>query len=334
MSRVSHVARAVARLGGGTLARRWRRATGAPGRAIVLMYHRVSDDADYLGLAVPPAVFARQLEVLQARARVVPLAQLVACLEDRAPLPEDLAAITFDDGYHDNLDTALPILQAHRLPATVFVTTGFVDGTAAPAGERLRAACEALWRRGASPDAWSGREPVDARVRRVLAAPGSLPALARLRQALKALPRDGADVLAALEAMVGDPPRGPRAMLDWEGVRALANAGIEIGSHAVSHGVLARMAPAEAEDEIQASKRRLEGELGRPVAGFAFPNGGRDDFSAAHLASLRRAGYRYACTAETGWNAPGCDVYRLRRIGVGNDSRALLDLKLALGRAA
>jgi peptidoglycan/xylan/chitin deacetylase (PgdA/CDA1 family) len=324
----------MARLGGGTLARGWRRATRAPGRAIVLMYHRVSDDADYLGLAVPPAVFARQLELLRMRARVVPLAELVARLADPAPLAEDHAAITFDDGWRDNLETALPILRAHGVPATVFVATGFVDGTVAPAGERVRAVCEALWRRRTPATAWSGRDRVDARVRGVLAAPGSLRALARLRQALKELPRDGDAVLGALERLVVDAPPGRAAMLDWDGVRALAQAGVEIGSHAVSHTILARMTPAEAEDEIAASKRRIESELGRPVAGFAFPNGKRGDYTGAHLASLRRAGYRYAGTAETGSNAPGCDAYRLRRIGVGKDSRALLDLKLALGRAA
>lgn len=306
----------------------------APGRAIVLMYHRVSDEPDYLGLAVAPAIFARQLEVLRSRVRVVPLAQLVARLAHGAPLADDEAAITFDDGYRDNLETALPLLRAHGLPATVFVTTGFVDGASQPTGERLRAVCETLWRRRTPPLAWTGQEPVDVQVRRVLAAPGTLHLLARLRQALKELPADGERVLATLEAIAGEGPRPRGSMLDWNGVRALADAGIEIGSHAVSHGIFSRMGRAQAEDEVRASKRRLESEIGRPVTGFAFPNGRRGDFLPEHLTSLRRAGYVYACTAETGCNLPGCDAYQLRRIGVGNDPSELLDLKLALGRAA
>jgi peptidoglycan/xylan/chitin deacetylase (PgdA/CDA1 family) len=334
VSRVSHLARVVARFGGGTLARSWRRARGAPGRAIVLMYHRVAEEPDYLGMTVAPAIFARQLEVLRNRARVVPLAELVARLADATPLAEDQAAITFDDGYRDNLDNALPLLQAHGVPATVFVSTGFVDGTSGPTGERLREACEVLWRRRTPPAAWTGRDGVDAHVRSALAAPGSLPVVARLRQALKELPGDGERVVAALEAMAGARQGSRRLMLDWDGVRALADAGIEIGSHAVSHGILSRMSLADAEEEIRASKQRLESEIRRPIAGFAFPNGGREDFLAEHLTGLRRAGYRYACTAETGCNAPGCDAYQLRRIGVGNDSSDLLDLKLALGRAA
>ena len=70
------------------------------------------------------------------------------------------------------------------------------------------------------------------------------------------------------------------------------------------------------------------------MTGFAFPNGRQGDFVPEHLATLREAGYAYACTAETGANLPGCDAFALLRIGVGNDSDALLDLKLALGRAA
>jgi peptidoglycan/xylan/chitin deacetylase (PgdA/CDA1 family) len=334
VSSVSHLARVVARLGGGTVARSWRRARRAPGRAIVLMYHRVSEDPDYLGMTVAPATFGRQLEVLRSRMRIVPLAELAARLGDPTPLEGDHAAITFDDGYRDNLDVALPLLRTHGLPATVFVSTAFVDGTARPAGERLREACEALWRQGVSPATWPGREPVDAHVRDVLAAPGSLPPVARLRRALKALLGDGERVVAGLEAMAERRGGVGSLMLDWDGVRALARAGIEIGSHAVSHGILSRMALGQAEEEIRASKRRIESEVGRPVAGFAFPNGRRDDFFAEHLATLRGAGYAYACTAETGCNAPGCDPFRLRRIGVGNDSGELLDLKLALGRAA
>jgi len=335
MSRASQLARMAARFGGGRIARGWRRATGAPGRAIVLMYHRVSDEPDYLGMAVAPGVFAKQLDVLRTRTRVVALGELVARLKDAGPLAEDMAAITFDDGYQDNLDQALPLLRRYGLPATVFVSTGFVDGTAHPTGERLRAVCEALWRAKTPASAWTGDAPVDLKVRAALACPGSLETLIQLRQALKTIPAtDGERILASLEAMAGGTTASRGLILDWDGVRALADAGIEIGSHAVSHAVLSRLDVGAANDEIHASKQRLEREIGRPVAGFAFPNGRRGDFLPEHLTTLREAGYAYACLAETGSNLPGCDAYQLRRIGVGSDSGEVLDLKLALGRAA
>jgi len=334
MSGVSRLARVAARAGAGTLARSWRRATRAPGRAIVLMYHRVSDEPDYLGMAVAPGVFRRQLEVLRRRARVAPLLDLVRRLSGGAPLEHDLAAITFDDGYRDNLDVALPILRSAGVPATVFVSIDFIDGTRLPAGERLRAACERLWTRRTPPGAWTGGGAAAAEVRAMLATPGALDAVARLRQTLKPLADGGEAVMTALDAMAADGTPGTSPMLDWDGVRALAAAGVEIGSHAMSHGILARMDHADAAHEIRASKVRLDAELGRPVVGFAFPNGRRGDHLPVHGVALREAGYVYACTAETGINRPGCDAYQLARIGVGNDPVDLLDLKLALGRAA
>jgi peptidoglycan/xylan/chitin deacetylase (PgdA/CDA1 family) len=251
-------------------------------------------------MAVAPGVFRRQLEVLRRRARVAPLLDLVRRLSGGAPLEHDLAAITFDDGYRDNLDVALPILRSAGVPATVFVSIDFIDGTRLPAGERLRAACERLWMRRTPPGAWTG----------------------------------GGAAAAEVRAMAADGTPGPSPMLDWDGVRALAAAGVEIGSHAMSHGILARMDHADAAHEIRASKARLDAELGRPVVGFAFPNGRRGDHLPVHGVALREAGYVYACTAETGINRPGCDAYQLARIGGGNDPVDLLDLKLALGRAA
>jgi peptidoglycan/xylan/chitin deacetylase (PgdA/CDA1 family) len=148
------------------------------------------------------------------------------------------------------------------------------------------------------------------------------------------MPADGERVVTCLEVMAGERASLGDLMLDWDGVRALADGGIEIGSHAVTHAILSRMEARQAEEEIRTSRRKLEAEIRRPVVGFAFPNGHRGDFLTEHLASVRDDGYLYACTAETGCNLPGCDPYLLRRIGVGNDSGALLALKLALGRAA
>jgi peptidoglycan/xylan/chitin deacetylase (PgdA/CDA1 family) len=326
------LARGLARAGLPALAWRLRRVGRRGGRGLILMYHRVSDEADLLDLCVPPATFDRQLAMLKRRVRVVALRELVERLAAAEPLPEDLAAITFDDGYRDNLEIALPILQRHGLPATVFVTSGFVDGTARPRAERLEDALRVLWRRHADAGAWRATvAATDDLTRATLARPASTAALLRLEHALKGLAwEDGERVLGELERLAGDRTSSPTAMLDWPAVRALASQGIEIGSHTVSHVILARAPLDHAERELRDSKARLEAEIGRPVVGFAYPNGNAGDFTAEHVALVRRAGYGYACTAERGANAPGDDAFRLRRIGIGRDSRALLDLKLAL----
>lgn len=334
MSPLAEVARIIAPFGASGLARTWRRLRGSAGRAMILMYHRVSNETDYLGLSVAPDAFSRQMQALRRSTRVEPLVELVERLARPEPMAHDVVAITFDDGYRDNLEHAAPILRSLRLPATVFVSVGFVERTAWPAGERLARAFAELWRSKVPPDAWHGDDGLATRVRSALARPGTMEELVLLRQLLKQLPEGGEHVLSALEDLAGSRTRDDRLMLDWDGVRALSAAGIEVASHAVSHKILATIGRADAEEEIRSSKARLESEIGRSVAGFAFPNGHAGDFLPEHLAMLRHAGYAYACTGETGYNLPGADPYRLKRIGVGRDSPELLLLKLAIGRAA
>jgi len=299
------------------------------GRAIVLMYHRIADDDD--DLCVPPATFDRQMELLKARVRVLPLGAIVRRLASVLPLTTDIAAVTFDDGYRDNLDLALPILERHGLPATVFVTTGFVDGTRRPAGERLRAAVTALRVCGGGAGAWPERDATDRLVRAALAERDVRRCIATLHTHLKRVPAAHSErVLDEIERLAGSPPSANR-MLDWEAVRCLARRGVEIASHTITHPILSRVSLERAEHELCESKRRLEAEIGQPVSGFAFPNGQAGDFTADHITILQRLGYAYACTAQRGVNRPGSHPFSLRRLGIGADSGALLDLKLAIG---
>jgi peptidoglycan/xylan/chitin deacetylase (PgdA/CDA1 family) len=100
---------------------RWFRRRGGPA---ILMYHRIATpDADPWGLSVSPKRFAEQVRVLRARRTMLAMDDFVARLQSR-DLPHDAVALTFDDGYLDNLRQAKPILEAAGVPATVFLTTG------------------------------------------------------------------------------------------------------------------------------------------------------------------------------------------------------------------
>lgn len=91
----------------------------------VLMYHRVAHLAAYDQLTVSPERFAQQMQELSAH-NVVSLEDGLRAIQ-AGPLRKPLFAVTFDDGYLDNLTEALPILQRYRIPATIFVTTQFCD---------------------------------------------------------------------------------------------------------------------------------------------------------------------------------------------------------------
>jgi peptidoglycan/xylan/chitin deacetylase (PgdA/CDA1 family) len=106
-------------------------ARGRPGRPglRILFYHRVSDDPD--PLAVPPRRFAAQMDVLGAEGyRVVDVVEAGRLLAAREPL-DGIVGLSFDDGYRDVAEHALPVLERRQFRATVFVSTGVVDGTAA-----------------------------------------------------------------------------------------------------------------------------------------------------------------------------------------------------------
>lgn len=93
----------------------------------ILMYHRVARLPRSDQLTVSPERFEEQMALLARSRRVVSLAEVVRLLHGRERVA-DAVAVTFDDGYRDNLTLALPILEKYRVPATIFVTTDFCDG--------------------------------------------------------------------------------------------------------------------------------------------------------------------------------------------------------------
>lgn len=318
-----------------TLLRKVNGVNKARGRALVLMYHRISNEPDYLGLCVAPDIFHRHLICLKQRAQVLPLSELVKHVSSNESLGGDIAAITFDDGYRDNLEVALPILAQHELPATVFVTTDFIDGREQPVGERLQCSFESLWCQGIAPDTWDGIGDyrIDRLVRAALTRPGSSAALRRLAFALPRLQWDHTKALVELlERQAGVSQTASSRILDWKGVSELARRGIEIGSHSVSHAILSRIPRERAEYEMLVSKQRIEKRIGSEVRAFSFPNGSPEDFTDQNVQYLEQLGYTYACTTQRGVNRAGTNPYRICRIGVGNDSERWFDLKLALGR--
>jgi peptidoglycan/xylan/chitin deacetylase (PgdA/CDA1 family) len=106
---------------------RWLRSRFSGG-ALILGYHRVAEARHDPGaMCVSPRHFAEQLAVVRDCARPVSLRQLLAML-DNGRLPRRLVALTFDDGYADNLSHAWPLLDQYEVPATLFVATGYIGG--------------------------------------------------------------------------------------------------------------------------------------------------------------------------------------------------------------
>jgi peptidoglycan/xylan/chitin deacetylase (PgdA/CDA1 family) len=321
-------------------ARRVERLLRGPQRPelLVLYYHRVADlEQDPQLLAVSPRNFAAQLRELRRGYAPLGLREALARLAE-GRLPPRAVALTLDDGYADNLTTARPLLEAERIPATVFVATGWLDGAAEfywDEVERLLLQPGRLPRRLWLDDGTHGRgwdlgrhadytarererhsgwtvlrraPTARHRVYRELLA--HLDGLDRSRRAvaLDAL-RTQAGVTATVRAT-------HRPLVRGEVARLAAGNLIEIGAHTVSHARLSWLPGDARRREVASSKRELEEALGRAVTAFSYPFGQLDDYDAATVAEVRRAGFSLACTTAPDLAAPGVDPLLVPRYGV------------------
>jgi peptidoglycan/xylan/chitin deacetylase (PgdA/CDA1 family) len=283
----------------------------------IVMYHGVAAEPlpvfNWCQLAA--SEFARQAELLAQEYTALPLSEAIDRLERRAPLPERAACITFDDGFRNVLTTALPILDRHQLPATMFLVTGAM-GTGQPAWtDRL---FYALLTTSRGQVRHGGRTwPLSTPCERAAAYKG-------LTQRLKQLPVEVKDESVGELARELGRPEVPRdsalASLNWEEVDALRTTGlVEFGSHTHTHPVLSRCSLARQEHELRASRDVLRGRLGWAEL-FAYPNGSRADFTPATQDLLRRLGYRCGVTTIPGLARQGDDPYELCRVHVGADT--------------
>jgi len=227
----------------------------------------------------------------------VSLAEALDAMARRAPLPPRAVALTFDDGYADNLALAAPLLGDLGIPATFFLAPDFLTGATRPWWEQLAAALAATPARTVR----VGTETFE-RTR-----PGADRAVARaVAGRLKGLDRAGREAFVAsllddLDARDGRDEVLAELMLDWAGARRLAAAGHGIGSHSMGHAILANESPAAQLDDLARSRRLLSEALDVDVRLLAYPNGTARDYDATTVEAAASAGYDWALTLRPGF---------------------------------
>jgi peptidoglycan/xylan/chitin deacetylase (PgdA/CDA1 family) len=273
----------------------------------VLAYHRVLPERDALLAGEPHAEeFEHRMRWVKANFNVLPLIEAAHALkQDR--LPKRALCITFDDGYADNFTVAAPILRRLGLPATFFVTTGYLDGGCMFNDVVIEAVRHAGSVELDLDDLGLGRHPLGSYEQRIRAVHRVLVRLkyfeveCRARVAREISRRAGGRVRTDL-------------MMTSEQVRALRAAGMEIGAHTMSHPILADIPLAQARHEMAASRARLEQITGAPVRLFAYPNGiPRRDYYGEHAALARDLGFDAAVSAAWGAARAGDDLYQIPR---------------------
>lgn len=273
---------------------------------LILTYHRVLSAVDPLRRGeITQAALARHAVVLRRWFNVLPLSQAWRRTLEGS-LPARAVAITFDDGYADNAELALPILKRQGLTATFFVATGFLDGGRMwndTIIESLRHAPPPLDLRDldggmlASDDVTARAEAVE----RVIGAWKRLPPAERQRR-----------VDALVARAHANPPDD--LMMRSNQVRELARAGMEVGAHTVTHPILRSISDDQAAAEMSESRSSLEALTGTRVGAFAYPNGRLgDDYDARHAEIARRVGFDLAVSTNGGSARAESDPYQLPR---------------------
>lgn len=303
------------------------RLAGGGQRLLVLIYHRVLPRPDPMYPYDPDAgAFRRQMETLAEDFRVLPLAEALR-LQQQGRLPAHAIAITFDDGFADNVTQALPVLRALDLSATFFIATGYLGGGFMfndAIIEACRQAPGGVWATG---DARFGDVRVDSWESRYQAALAMIENLKYEDAGLRAESARG-----LLESAGAQMP--PGLMMTHAQLRELRAAGMDIGGHTRSHPILARIEESSAELEIAGGRSDLVDISGGPVDLFAYPNGrpGRD-YGPRDVALVRRLGFRAAVSTAWGFADRRSDPLQIPRVGSWGDSMWRFSGRLALARA-
>lgn len=283
----------------------------------ILMYHRfgVANSERRLG----SKTFENQLKILKREFRVLSLKHLVQEIKSNGKSHPNTVSITIDDGYSDFYAYAFPLLQKHGLPATLFVTTNFIDGKmwqwpdlieyTLSRTERVNVSCsihgnKREWWLGTARarfDAWNGISDYCLTLKE--------------EDRLKLL----TNMAEQLKVNVPDKPVDDYKALSWVELREMHEKGIEIGSHTCTHARLTLASLGELRNELALSKSRIESMLSESVFSFCYPYGRAEDFNEEIVGLVRDAGYKTAVTAYHDPTEP-VDFYRLGRYGVGVDS--------------
>lgn len=292
---------------------RWLLALGAsavstrsgPARLTIVRHHRVYADGEraLYHLGVSATMLEGQVATC-VRAGLTPITVSEGLARLDRHEPGQAVAFTFDDGYADNVTRALPILQRHGARGTFYLTSGLMESRTAPWWDELAFILEQA-RRDAELEI-AGQRVVLA----VRSLAGRRAALAVLLPLMRVAPAEMRRRLDALREVlsVGEP--APCDLADWSLAARLAEGGMEVGAHTLTHPFLTTLPPAEQSSEIRGSMDRIHARLGVMPTGLAYPVG---DHDAHTIHASQSAGLAHAVTTQAGDCRPDSPRHQLVR---------------------
>jgi peptidoglycan/xylan/chitin deacetylase (PgdA/CDA1 family) len=294
-------------------------------RAVVLMYHRVlpgqppHDAFSADAIVVTPTTFERQMRFLRRFFNPVGIEQFRSMIQGETPWRPRTCLVTFDDGWFDNAEHALPVLERHSVPAVVFVATAYLGTRTTFWQERLARLLFNAWLLGER----SRRVFAEFEATEILQL-GQDQARVQIRELITRIKsRTQNEINGLIERLtqclhehgVILDSCGDDRFMSWAQAAAMLDSGlVAIGSHAHTHAPLTSISHDDVRRELRQSTDELQARLRYRPKFFAYPNGDYDE----HVVGLvREASYQLAFTTDPGWVARGDHPLRLKRINIG-----------------
>jgi len=285
--------------------------------AMILRYHSVQREpgryAESIGAGIihSLAAFEEQIAVVARYYTPVTLDDILRFLSSEKQLPAKAVAVTFDDGYADNYEVALPVLARAGVPASFYVTVNAIEAKTPPWYCRVRHAfattSKKFWMDSTESATHDLQGPDLRRSAFLTASRRCAQLVGQLQESTLRSIENDLDVIPLRSA---DCP-----MLTWEQIRGLRRAGHIVGSHTLTHPNLAYLGSDDLQMELEQSKTRLEAELHGPVFHFSYPSPIlQPHYNGRTVASTKQAGYRTAVTCTSGPVRAGHDPLALRRV--------------------
>lgn len=322
-------------------------------KILILHYHRITEEhSDPWSLCVTPQHFSDHLEILQKYARPMQLQQLIKAFHTKS-LPHKSVVVTFDDDYAaDNLHNAKLLLECYDIPATMFLTTGYIGKTfdfwwdeldslllqTDTLSKTLRLSINKdiyQWESNKAvqcydADYWHYRRWVNGEKEDPCARSALYLSLYELLHHLSEEQQQEMIDKLFMWVTIKPTDQQPPCSLSFEDVYALAQGElVEIGAHTVTHPILSTLPLAAQWKEIYKSKAYLEDILRRPITSFAYPYGRQCDYTAETITIVQEAGFNCACTNASGIIGKDTNYFQLPRIQMYNWNGEEFSLQLS-----
>jgi peptidoglycan/xylan/chitin deacetylase (PgdA/CDA1 family) len=284
--------------------------------AAILVYHRVNIFQEKWSIStIEVKEFEKQMKYLKKSYNILDLEELVSLVKEKKAIPKKTVVITFDDGYLDNYKFAYPILKKYKIPATIFLTTGYIGSN------------DIFW--------WDklGYILFNTKIEKIdlkdfgkiypKSFKQSIQSFEGFIEKFKNIPdekrKDLVEELIKSTNVAIPRQMGKDTILSWDQVKEMTDNGIKFGAHTVNHPILTQISLKNAEKEIVNSKKDIERHTSEPVRTFCYPNGLLTDFNSEIKQLLEENDFSCALTLLPKMVTQNSDLYELGRIPPGED---------------